>query len=261
MRTGTTVVPQTQKPASDPQRCIITVKEGPSVNTCDSSSKTAATTTEPNLKYVSSESLSTCSTSKTTSVVSRHGSAKSKDSGLGGDAESDHIITEKSSPKQKHVADIPEELAEPDLAIDGKKMRTPGPMGHLKRSTIKLPPVYPRNKIMKDEANSIPLEVILQKRVKFADKLINELPVTKSIVKRPVSRGGVAFDILMGGSETVKEESAAAGEEVERQAPACVRNYAKKQRRNDLVTRDELEEKQRAAEQRRKASLILQIIV
>lgn len=252
--------PQTQKSPGE-QGCIITVKEGPSINTCAPSANNAATltttTSEPDLKYVSSESLPSTSTSKRTSPASRQGSAKSKDSGLGGDAESEHIITEKSSPKLKHEADIPEERSEPDhdLAIDGKRMRTPGPMGHLKRSTIKLPPVYPRNKIMKDEAgNSIPLEAILQKRVKFADVLINELPTTSSIIKRPVSRGGVAFDILVGSSEVEKVKPAPG--DMGWMAPACVRNYAKKQRHADAVTRAELEEKQRAAELRRKVKFV-----
>lgn len=251
------------KPANKVQGFIITVKEGPSVNICEPPTKTTTVTTltkkttEPDLKYTSSESLPSTSTSKTTSAASSHshGSARSKDSGLGGDGESDHIITEKSSPKLKHVADIPEELPEADLAVEGKQMRTPGPMGHLKRRSARLPPVYSRSKMARDEADSIRLEAILMKRVKFADILINELPTTDSIVKRPVSRGGVAFDILMGDVEIEKGNAAAEGE-VGKKAPPCVRNYAKQRRLTDIVTHAELEKKQRAAEQRRKACLV-----
>ena len=212
----------------------------------------AKRTNEFDMNYGSLESLT--SNSKAISEASHYGSAESKDSGLGEDVEFYHIITEKSSPRLKHVADVPEELPEADLD-DSQKMRTPGTMGHLKRNTTRLPPVFSRNKKTKEEAVSICLEAILQKRVKFAGMLIDELPTTNSIFKRPVSRGGVAFDIFMGCSEVEKEKATSEGE-MRKKLPPCVRNYAKQQKLTNTTTQDDLEEKQRAAEQRRKACLV-----
>lgn len=213
---------------------IIRVKEMP--GNCDS------LPTES--QYGSSESVT-----KSVSEY-RNGSAKSCDSGLGRD-NTDIIITENSSETMKDNARVPEDVSEPNLTIDGKHLKTPGPMGHRKRTTVRLPPVHPNSQHRLEETtlnikNEIDdLEAILQKRVQFADVLINELPCTASITKRPVSRGGVAFDIT-----SFREE--ASGGRSNTRRPACVLQYAQQRRAAELVTHVELDEKQKAADLRRK---------
>lgn len=174
----------------------------------------------------------------------RNSSAKSTDSGLG--KEQVDIITEQSSPMLKEVADVPESKPDPELTIDGKQMKTLGPMSHRKRSYGKLPPVHPHSKQMTSinvAEKPGELEAILQKHVQFADVLINELPASPSIVKRPVSRGGVAFDI------TTNEEQVIARPQVRK--PACVLKYSQHRRAAEVITHAELDEKQKAADQRR----------
>lgn len=195
-------------------------------------------------QYSSSESII-----KPVAMEGRNGSARSADSGLGGE-HADHVITEQSSPALKEVADIPDSKPDPDLVIDGKQMKTPGPIGHRKRSTGRLPPVHPghsRHRVQTHptEGTEEPsLESILEKHVQFADVLINELPALPSIVKRPVSRGGVAFDIGTDTQEHVTRAHA--------RKPACVVKYSQHRRAAEVVTHAELDEKQKAADQRRK---------
>lgn len=198
----------------------------------------------------------------------RNGSAKSADSGLGKEQvdivtkesspkEAD-IITEKSSPVLKQMADVPEDKPEPELSIDGKQMKTPGPWGHRKRSHGRLPPVHPHSKHrLQNTSETVTgkpdeLEVILQKHVQFADDLINELPASPSIVKRPVSRGGVAFDVR------TSDEQMEDGPQVRK--PACVLKYAQHRRAAEVITHAELDEKQKAADQRRKVSMFGRLI-
>ena len=218
---------------------IITVKEVQ--GSCDSM------VTESH--YSSSESIPEYTkTVSNSSNNSRDGSAKSNDSGLGEGYHS--IITENSSSPLRKLANMPGDIPEPDLSIDGKKIKTPGPIGHRKRSTGRLPPVHPKNKksleersvLEKDRVDPLSLEAILQKRVKFADVLIDELPASSDIIKRPVSRGGIAFDIV-------------SGEETHRKPP-CVLKYAQRKRAAEVVTHSELDEKLRAADQRRKVSYV-----
>lgn len=224
---------------------IITVKE---VASCES------IPTES--QYGSSDSITAMSAKSASSSSNelRNGSAKSTDSGLG--KECSVIITENSSPPLKDVATVPENLPEPDLTIDGKQIETPGPIGHRKRTRSKgrLPPVHPTGrKWIQENSNSSAsntadksLEAILQRRVQFADVLINELPLSSSIVKRPVSRGGVAFDI--------KDSEGTAAAKSHNRKPACVLKYAEHRRAVKMATHVELDEKQKAADKRRKVS-------
>lgn len=207
-------------------------------------------------QYGSSDSITAMSAKSASSSSNefRNGSAKSTDSGLG--KECGVIITENSSPPLRDVATVPENLPEPDLTIDGKQIETPGPIRHRKRTRSKgrLPPVHPTGrKWIQENSNSSAsntadksLEAILQRRVQFADVLINELPLSSSIVKRPVSRGGVAFDIKDG-------EGTAAAKSHNRK-PACVLKYAEHRRAVKVATHAELDEKQKAADKRRKVS-------
>ena len=220
---------------------IIKVKEMP--GSCDS------LPTES--QYGSSESVteSTKSIPPCLSGEYRNGSAKSNDSGLGRD-HTEIIITENSSETMKDIAKIPEDVPEPNLTVDGKQMKTLGPMGHRKRN-IQLPPVHPNSQQKIQRENTVKnnldnLDAILQKRVQFADELINELPSTASIVKRPVSRGGVAFDITSFSEESNRRSS--------NKRPECVRKYAQHRRAAEVVTHAELDEKQKAADQRRRVS-------
>lgn len=175
----------------------------------------------------------------------RNSSAKSTDSGLG--KEQVDIITEQSNPMLKELADVPESKPDPDLTIDGKQMKTLGPMSHRKRGYGRLPPVHPHSKqktSMNVAEKADELEAILQKHVQFADVLINELPASPSIMKRPVSRGGVAFDI------STNEEQDIARPQVRK--PACVLKYSQQRQAAEVITHAELDEKQKAADKRRK---------
>jgi len=210
-----------------------------------SSSEEAATTPglERDIKCSSCESL--LRSDKTAVEVSRQSSAKSKDSGLGVDTEPEHASSSsvKSSPSMS-TPPLP-----PNSSIKiSKNMSVPGQIKRRQRNPIRLPPIKPTTPQEDKE-----LEAILQKRVKFADTLINELPATNSIVKRPVSRGGVAFDIMVKHADS-DSEGPALDETSGKTVPQCVQNYTKKQRLADSVTKAKLEQKQRKAEQRRKAS-------
>lgn len=204
-------------------------------------------------QYGSTDSiLSSTKSSSSTYGKPRNSSAKSNDSGLGGRGEegtNDDIITEKSSTVLQEAAKVPEDATNVDLSIDSKQMRTPGPMGHRKRSHWgKLPPVHPKGRPNNSEEDKA-LETLLQKHVQFADKLIDELPTTSTIVKRPVSRGGVAFDI-----RTDEEEGSSSTSRGCPRKPACVLKYTQHRRAAEVVTHAELDEKQKAANQRRKVS-------
>lgn len=225
-----------------PATGIITVKEVVPAGSCDSLPLES--------QYSSSESI----TKSASSIISecRKGSAKSVDSGLGRER-TDVIITEQSDPALKVVAHVPDNMPDPaNLAIGGTQMKIPGPMGHRKRSTGRLPPIHPtgRHRVLQENSNQSTLisdpslEAILQKHVQFADVLINELPSSSSIVKRPVSRGGVAFDIGTDERRPVAPPSS--------RKPPCVLKYSQQRRTADVITHAELDEKQKAADQRRK---------
>ena len=186
----------------------------------------------------------------------RQGSAKSNDSGIGR-GECTDVIMEKSSLVLKDIASPPENAANLELEVSGKQMKTPGPIGHRKRSHgAKLPPVDPRgrqkikeqHRANTEQPEDRALEAILQKHVQFTESLIEELPTTSEIIKRPVSRGGVAFDI------NSSEDKAPVAKRPFRK-PACVVKYAQHKRAADVVTHEELDEKQRAADQRRKVRI------
>jgi hypothetical protein len=202
-------------------------------------------------QYSSVESILKPTEDTGPSIEGRNSSAKSTDSGLG--KEQAEIITEQSNSTLKETAGLPENNLEPGLIIDGKQMKTPGPMGHRKRSTHgKLPPVHPHSKHMLQKMDGTDeLEVILQKHVQFADTLINELPASPSIVKRPVSRGGVAFDIATDEEKTTKSRPNV-------RKPACVVKYSQHRRTAEVITHAELDERQKAADQRRKVGLVTQ---
>lgn len=222
---------------------IIRVKEMP--GSCGS--------TPMESQYGSSESItsSTKSAGSSCNNESRNGSARSNDSGLGREQQQQQqhtdIITEKSNPGLAGVANMPEKVPDPNLVVHGKQIKTPGPMGHRRRSNARLPPVHPRGRPQHLVADEQSLESILRKRVQFADVLIDELPVTSSIMKRPVSRGGVAFEIKNGEVDASTRTCV--------RKPACVLKYAQHRRATEVVTHAELDEKQKVADLRRKVSL------
>jgi hypothetical protein len=167
-------------------------------------------------------------------------SKASQDSGLG--EEYSHIITEGSDSTTKEVANLPQGMGQaPNLTIEGEKINTPSLVGHRKR----LPPIQPvKSRASSSSASTsppppAPSSQAAPKRVTFT-KDLDELPDSPNIIKRPCSRGGLAFDIVL-------DESAA--DPAVRRKPIHLKKL--EQRRGD-VSHEELDDKQRAAELRRK---------
>ncbi len=78
-----------------------------------------------------------------------------------------------------------------------------------------------------------------QKSVKFAQRLIGELPDSPSILRRPASRGGMAFDVV-----------------VEDNLSPRMPLFSSSTKRRKRPSYQELQEKQRVAEQRKKVSRV-----
>jgi len=76
------------------------------------------------------------------------------------------------------------------------------------------------------------------RHVKFAESLINELPDSPSILKRPASRGGMAFDVVLEDNQ---------------EAPHMP-TFSSNSKRKKRLTYQELQDKQRIVEKRKKAS-------
>lgn len=76
-----------------------------------------------------------------------------------------------------------------------------------------------------------------QRNVKFAEKLISELPDSPSILKRPASRGGMAFDVVV--EDTLSPRM------------PLISSSTKRRKRPSY---QELQEKQKVVEQRKKVS-------
>ena len=172
-----------------------------------------------------------------TRLISAHStdSKASQDSGLG--EENGHIITEGSDSGVKEVANLPRGMEAPNLTIEGEKMKTPSSMGHRKR----LPPIQPVKSYTSSESMCPPPPLSLaSKRVTFSGNLIDELPDSRSIIKRPCSRGGLAFDIVLDDNPV---------DPAIRRKPV---HLQKLEQKRGAVSHEELDEKQRAAEQRRK---------
>ena len=169
--------------------------------------------------------------SEITSLSSRNSSAtsgKSKESTSSGDSglgkEYTEIITEKSDETLREVANVSTEIDPPALSIDGS------PVGKSKQDTKKLQQI--------DSDEELPRGL---RHVKFAEEMISELPDSPSILKRPVSRGGMAFDISVGDSLSPKTSA---------QMPAFSSNSKRRKR----LSYQELQERQRAVDQRKKVN-------
>lgn len=204
---------------------VIKVQEAESHNQSSSESDSS--------RYSSRESIHI-----NTRLVSAYStqSKASQDSGLG--EEYAHIITEGSDSTVKEVANLPQGMEAPNLTIEGEKIKTPSLVGHRKR----LPPIQPvRGHASSSSENTSPppLSLAASKRVTFS-KDLDELPDSPSIIKRPCSRGGLAFDIVL-------DESAA--DPAIRRKPVHLKKLEQKR---GAVSHEELDEKQRAAELRRK---------
>ena len=149
-------------------------------------------------------------------------SDQTTDSGLG-DEDRAKIITEKSGAELQEVAHVPDSLKLPDLTIDGIKLATLiDPFDHRQKMATK------RQNM---QSKQIPSE---SKQVKFAAKI----PDGPNTIKRPT---GIAFDILL-------EDSNSDGNFAIKRAPTALARLKKKQRE---VTKEELDEKQKRAQQRR----------
>ena len=175
-----------------------------------------------------------------TRLISAHSteSKASRDSGLG--EEYAHVITEGSETNDKEVANLPQGTETPDLTIEGEKITTPSSVGH-RRRPARLPPIQPVKSYVYSEHNSPPPLSLATKRVTFSNNLIDELPDSPSIIKKPCSKGGLAFDIVLNDSPMDPA--------MMKKRPA---HLQKLNHRRAIVSHEELDEKQRAAEQRRK---------
>lgn len=190
-------------------------------------------------QYSSSESIN----NSNTRLISAHSteSKGSQDSGLGDDYA--HVITEGSDSADKEVAKIPEGMERPDLTIDGEKIKTLSSMGHRKRP-VRLPPIQLNKGSSSSSESSMPTG-LSTKRVTFSSSLIDELPDSPSIIKKPCAKGGLAFDIVL-------EDTPVDQTEIARRKPAHLQKLEQRRSKVETVSHEELDEKQRAAEQRRK---------
>lgn len=183
--------------------------------------------------YSSRDSITSSRSNSASSTITKS-SAKSDDSGLG--QEYSHIITEKSKMEVKEAAQLPSDITTPDLIIRGQRLKTASPLSHRKR----LPPIRSKSGVDNStDASAISPPGAQQKHVSFSESLINELPESPSIIKRPCSRSGVAFDIMVG--ETSSNTTP-------RRRPARLQRLEKRQ---EPITLRDLVEKQREAKQRR----------
>ncbi len=125
---------------------------------------------------------------QTSEVSSRNISGKSKvsafsgDSGLGEEYK-EMIITDKSDETLRENASTPGELEEPSLSIDSSGVNNERGISKSTGSNSS------------EKEQPLPNGI---RHVKFAEELIGELPDSPSILKRPVSRGGMAFDVVVG---------------------------------------------------------------
>jgi len=161
------------------------------------------------------------SASDSSNKSDRESSAKSTrttDSGLGELEDDPNIITENTtdSDKLKEVK-IDERPSTPDLSIEGTKV--------------------PRRKTLKE------------KRVSFGDReeyeqvknRINSLAPLGGIIERPESRGGMAFDIVLC-PETGNRK----------RRPHHLKSLEKRKKKSKKLTKEQLEEKMRHAEEKRR---------
>lgn len=184
------------------------------------SSSTLCSGSEANAQGAEVTSLSSRNSSATSGKSKE--SASSGDSGLG--EEYTEIITEKSNEALREVANVSTEIDPPALSIDGS------PLGKPKQETKKLQQI--------DSDEELPRGL---RHVTFAEKMISELPDSPSILKRPVSRGGMAFDISVADSLSPQTSA---------QMPAFSSNSKRRKR----LSYQELQEKQKVAEQRKKVN-------
>ncbi len=173
---------------------------------------------------LSSEIEQDAQASEVTSISSRNISGKSKASASSGDSglgeEYKEIITDKSDETLRENASIPGELEKPSLSIDGSGVNND------------------RGRSKSTGSNSSEKEQPLPngiRHVKFAEKIIGELPDSPSILKRPVSRGGVAFDVVVGDN-------------LSPQMPV----FSSSAKRRKRLSYQELQEKQKLVVQRKK---------
>lgn len=198
---------------------VIAVKAAPEGETCLDSGTIRTNSAD------SASSKATCSSS---------------DSGLG--EEYAHIVTEHSQKDQQKVAELPDDVQPARLTIEGQKITTPATHGHRKRLTLTShrPPPHP---------NGIPQPPGKPSHmVSFApNNKVLDLPESPSIVQRPVSRGGLAFEVFLGnkGDDTQLRGS-------RQKTPAVVKL---ERTPKNLPSKDQLLQQQRVAEERRKVGI------
>ncbi len=183
------------------------------------------------------------SSSRTNSADSTSSKANSSDSGLG--EEYAHVITEKSDEDKQTIAEVPDGVQSTELAIEGRKLTTPAHQGHRKRLTFSSHRPPHSHDQHPTTASLSPIKA--SRTVSFDPKAVKlNLPDSPSIIQRPVSRSGMAFEVFLGGNG---DDTGERGSRMK--TPGVMRL---ERRRKELATKKQLLEQQRMAEQRRKVS-------
>ena len=163
-------------------------------------------------------------------------SSMSSDSGLG--EEYAHVITEKSDTKSQEIAKVPNNFDVPKLEITGVQLAVPEPLEHRMRTQAR----QRANQQYKTQVKQ-PLPPWLlpkgESEVETSDR--------PNAVQCPSSGRGVSFDVQVGSRGLE-------GRGKRKRKPDAVTRLERK--RKDVVTKKELEEKQIAAEQRRKVYML-----
>ena len=163
---------------------------------------------------------------------STHGCRPTSEQAKGCGLEECNYITEKSDTTAKTLAKVPSDLQLPDLTICGVKLKTPvDPFDHRQKMARNQLTVKQNLKSTHRQSK----QPMMPRKVTFTSTAAFEIPNDPKIIRRPSSRGGVAFEILLKGSAV-------------RSRPASA---ARLQRKKRSVTKAELEESQERAQKRR----------
>ena len=178
---------------------------------------------------------------------------QSTDSGLG--EEPHHVGGGQSGSKAKEVVTLSHEYETQPLVVENAQPSLPSEL-QIQRKIITLSKRVPLPPIS-TEPNADPEASTASKshtKVRFSDQEDTlSIPEAPNVIKRPCSRGGLAFDILLGG--TLEDVTYSPDEDMkrERKKPATIRRLEK---RGEIVTLHQWEEKHRAVTERRKVLLL-----
>jgi len=166
-------------------------------------------------------------------ISSRKHSANSKGSGnnSGLEGEYAHIITEKSDPESQEIAKLPQSMKVPKLQIEGVQLATSAQQVRRRR--------YTRPPAKQPQPPWLPNKI----RSAFSEVEFHEC---HKVLQCPNFRGGVAFEVQVGTGGLEGDGR------LRKRKPAAVKKLERKPRQRGQTTKEELEKKQIAAENRRK---------